>query len=304
MLDLKSKLLAAGLVTEEQVDKVKQEEEERRKRRKEDRAKRAQNGGKKPGNDKGGVHKGRPKGGRGPAKSKSPVSDERIDAARWQKRMEQLKAAGKSEQYDAIRAWVQRARIDAVKAVPTDAAERFHFARYDSGIASLVLEPEIKTRVIGGEAGISAYMSHNGLAHCVVPRDVAMDIAALRPEWVRVLDGYEVVPNQDERKADAEGQSAEGDTPVGEGAPENPAAGEAVSAEPVTEDNGETVPTDEASVPALPSAAEAATQAAAAEAMQANVEASVQAAAEEGAQKPSPDAVKAEAVESGASHEP
>lgn len=246
MLDLKSKLLAAGLVTEEQVDKVKQQEEERRKRRREARAKRAQDGGKKQGNDKGGSRKGRDKGSRRPPKSKAPAVDERVDAERWKKRIEQLQASGKSEQYDAIRAWVQRARIDAVKAIPTDAAERFHFARHDSGIASLVLEPDIKARVVGGEAAISAYMSHNGLAHCVVPREVAVDIAALRPEWVRVLEGYDVVPNQDERPTDPETENPtdgkpEGDVPAAvseepETPPAGPAAVQAADGEPATTD--------------------------------------------------------------------
>lgn len=211
MLDLKSKLLAAGLVTEEQVDKVKKEEEERRQRRKEARANRANDAGKKTerGAERSGPgRKGRPKGGKAGHKSAPQAADERVDAARWKRRLEQLQAAGKSEQYDAIRAWVQRSRIDAVKAIPTEEAQRFHFARHDTGIASLVLEPEIKTQIVGGDAAISAYMSHNGMAHCVVPRDVAMDIAAIRPEWVRVLDGYDVMPNQDDKKLESNAETS------------------------------------------------------------------------------------------------
>jgi hypothetical protein len=46
-------------------------------------------------------------------------------------------------------------------------------------------------------------MSHNGLKHCVVPRDVAHDVGHIRPEWVRHLDGFEV-----KKKADEVGDSS------------------------------------------------------------------------------------------------
>lgn len=219
MLDLKSKLLAAGLVTEDQVQKVEQEEEEARRRRREARKAREQKAKDRRGGGKKGDRKGERRG-----EKKAPAGDDRADAERWQKRLAQLKEAGKSEQYEAIRSWVQRSRIDAVRAIPTEAAERFHFARHDEGIASLTLEPEVKAKILDGSAGICVFMSNNGLAHCVVPRDVALDIGAVRPEWVRVLEGYEVVPNKDELKAREYVAAAEGEA---QGEAEAPADGEA-----------------------------------------------------------------------------
>lgn len=192
MLDLKAKLLAAGLVTEEQVEKVEREEDEKRRKRREQREQREQRK----------THGKRPPKGPGKGKKGPPAAaDERADQERWQKRLAALKEGGKSEQYDAIRTWVQRTRIDAVKAIPTEAAERFHFARHDEGIASLTLEPEVRAKLLDGSAGICVFMSNNGLTHCVVPRDVALDIGAVRPEWVRVLDGFDIVPNRDELRA-------------------------------------------------------------------------------------------------------
>lgn len=252
MLDLKSKLLAAGLVTEAQVEKAEREEEERRERKKLARAQRAQ-GGEPRG--KSAKSKGRgPRGGR-PREAGGPV-DERADAARWKKRLEQLQAAGKAEQYDAVRAWVQRARLDAVKAIPSEEAERFHFARHDSGIASLMLEPDIKAQVLGGDAGISAYMSNNGLAHCVLPRAVALDVAALRPEWVRVLEGHDVVPNADEQRAKA--YLEEGEAVAPEGGASATAEGAAPAAEATSKSAPEApAPAAEAADPSTPHSAEA-----------------------------------------------
>lgn len=177
MLDLKAQLLKAGLVTEEQVQKVETEAADARAK------KAARRQGKKG------------KGGRAPAS----------DDERWQKRVAELKDAPKSEQYDAIRGWVQRTRLDQVKGLPSDDADRFHFTKHDGHISWLTLEPDVKQAVSEGKAGIIAFMSHNGIAHCVVPREVALDVGQVRPEWVRHLDGFEV-----ETKAAA----PEGESPV------------------------------------------------------------------------------------------
>lgn len=167
MLDLKAKLLQAGLVTEEQVHRVEAEEQASRDRRREKRSQ-----------------------GKGRTGSGAPPPSE---AERWQRRVAGLRDAPKAEQYETIRGWVQRTRLDPVKGLPSDGADRFHFARHDGHISWLTLEPEVKAALVEGRAGIIAFMSHNGLAHCVVPRDVAQDVGTVRAEWVRHLDGYDVL---------------------------------------------------------------------------------------------------------------
>jgi uncharacterized protein YaiL (DUF2058 family) len=154
MLDLKAKLLAAGLVTAEQVKKVEAEQRER------------------------------------PAGKRDVKERLADDAARgWRKRLDDVKAAKKSEQYDVLRGWVERHRIDNKAAIPTESAVRFHFARADGTIGHVTLEPDVQQRLAGGEAGIIAFMGHNGLEHAVVPADLARDIAHVKPEWLRALAG-------------------------------------------------------------------------------------------------------------------
>jgi uncharacterized protein YaiL (DUF2058 family) len=175
MLDLKSKLLAAGVVTEKQVKKV--EEAEARKR---ERKKRHQNSKQKDS---------RPQ--RGSPSKKAGGFDEK---ELWQRRIRKLQKAPKSEQYSTIRGWVERARLDSAKAVGSEEAERFHFTKADERITWITLEPDTREALKKGEAGIIAFMSHNGLSHCVVPRDLALDIHQIRPEWLRKLENYAFEP--------------------------------------------------------------------------------------------------------------
>lgn len=149
MLDLKAKLLAAGLVTKDQVEKVEAEQQ---------------------------------------AKKQPRPKKQDDDAARWAKRVADLAAGGKAEQYEAIRGWVDRMRLDQAKGL-SETAERFHFAKQDGSISWMSVEPDVKAKLGAGEAGIIAYMSNNGLQHAVVPADVAKDVHKIRPEWLRVLHG-------------------------------------------------------------------------------------------------------------------
>ena len=73
--------------------------------------------------------------------------------------------------------------------MPSEAASRFHFARDDGTIGHVTLEPDVQQRLAAGEAGIIAFMGHNGLEHAVVPADLARDIAYVKPEWLRSLAG-------------------------------------------------------------------------------------------------------------------
>ncbi len=205
MLDLKAQLLKAGLVTEAQVEKAESDQQ----------ASRASRPEKKKG--------------KGPAGKRPPASEEE----RWARRVEQLKAAPKSEQYEVIRGWVQRTRIDSPKGLPSDEAERFHFAKHDGHIAWLTLEPAVKKQLSEGEAGIIGFMSHNGLTYCVVPKDAAHDVGKVRPDWVRHLVGFEVETRVPEAPRGAEPAS---DEPAGdERASDEPARDEPASDEPASE---------------------------------------------------------------------
>jgi uncharacterized protein YaiL (DUF2058 family) len=150
VLNLKDQLLKAGLVTAEQVKKVEDEEREKKE------------------------------------KKRRPAEDEN---ERWRKRLEQLKSAGKAEQYTVIRGWVERHRLDNKTAVPSEQATRFHFPKGDGSIGHITLEPDVQAKLAAGEAGIIAFMGYNGLEHAVVPADLARAVHAVKPEWLRSLAG-------------------------------------------------------------------------------------------------------------------
>lgn len=211
MLDLKAKLLAAGLVTQDQVKKV--EDEEADKKRKAQERKDA--------------HRAREGGAKGRRDGKGRDADERFaardhkaeEAQRWRKRLDELKAAGKAEQYEVVRGWVDRHRVDNKTAVPSEEASRFHFARADGTIGHITLEPDVQQRLASGEAGIIAFMGHNGLEHAVVPADLARDVLHVKPEWLRALAG---VTDVDTTSPDAPSEPIAAE----------PAAGEVTTDEP------------------------------------------------------------------------
>ena len=181
MLDLKAKLLAAGLVTVAQVKKVEDEEATKKARVQQRR-------------DLGPRSEARPE--RGPAKKhddddpdekRARREHEWNEAQRWRKRLEQLQLAGKSEQYEAVRGWVMKDRLD--NKVITEAAVRFHFVKHDGAVSHLTIEPDVQQRLTEGTAGVVAFMGYNGVEHAVVPKDVADDVRIVRAEWVRHLVG-------------------------------------------------------------------------------------------------------------------
>lgn len=149
MLDLKAKLASAGLVTEEDIERVE--------------SKKA----------KGGKKRGR--GGRS-RRDGAP----RLDVAA-------LKKAGKGEAYAAIRSFVERVRLDEPHRLPSDDAAPFHFPTADGQIGRLRVEPPVRERLAQGHAGVVAFMSNSGLAHAVVPTDAARRIAEVFPEWLRLV---------------------------------------------------------------------------------------------------------------------
>lgn len=253
MLDLKAKLLKAGLVTEDQVEKVEQEQEQERQRKKErreaEKTRRAAGGGpgkgpRGPADGKGREAKGRGDGrggkgrgkGRGPGRpgSEAPPDDGEL----WQKRVKKLAAAGKAEQYDAVRGWVERTRLDAVKGLPSENADRFHFDKGDGTISWVTVEPDVAAKLKEGQAGIIGFMSFNGLAFCVVPREVALDVHQVRPDWLRALSDFtfdllpiEATGKKKKKRTDDEGEGAGSDAAAGPSLDEVPAAQTALPSE-------------------------------------------------------------------------
>ncbi len=149
MFDLKAKLLAKGLVTEQQVEKITRE-----KKREHLKATPKENSG--------------------------YLSKERA------KILDNLKALPKSEQYVAIRKWVDINRLD--KLVVSVDCEKFFITTKDNQVTWLTLPTSILEAIQKGEAGVIAYMSNHGLTHAVVPRDIAEDIGQIFPEWLKVLN--------------------------------------------------------------------------------------------------------------------
>ncbi|MEE9383260.1 MAG: hypothetical protein V3V08_07585 [Nannocystaceae bacterium] len=154
MLDLKAKLAAAGVVTPEQIEKV-EAQQARRRRGDSSRRRRAEEG-----------------------------------RARRLVDIDGLRNVGKGEAYHQIRKLVEKHRLDAhPSAVPTAEAQPFGFTTSKGGLRQLLLEPSVHAAVVEGRAAISAYVSDNGVAHCVLPTQMALDLAELFPLWLRKLAG-------------------------------------------------------------------------------------------------------------------
>jgi len=147
MFDLKSKLLAAGLVSQEQVDKVERQKAEKKKKK----------------------------------------QTERSETKERNRHLEELQKLPKTEQYDLIRKWVTRNRLDKPTSVEPEAFEKFFFEATDGSVSWLTVEKSVHEKITNGSAGITAFMSHHGMVHCVLPREIIEDIAQVFPTWVRVL---------------------------------------------------------------------------------------------------------------------
>jgi hypothetical protein len=152
MFDLKAKLLAKGLVTKEQVEKIAREQEIPR-----------------------------PSPVFVPEREGDFLTRERLKAVK------NLKAQQKSEQYLIIRKWVDINRLDKSPSSLAD-CEKFFFNGHDNQVTWLTLPKIIIDDIRHGKAGVITYMSNHGLAHAVVPRDIAEDVGEVFQEWVRVLN--------------------------------------------------------------------------------------------------------------------
>lgn len=110
------------------------------------------------------------------------VTEAQVERSRIKRPLNKLKGLGKAEQYELIRLWVTRNRLD--KGVGT---EKFFFEKADKSISWLSLETETVSKIQSGDAGLVAFMSNNGLAHAVLPREIVEDIVDIFPDWLRVL---------------------------------------------------------------------------------------------------------------------
>jgi hypothetical protein len=102
------------------------------------------------------------------------------------KALNTLKAQPKGEQYLTIRKWVDNNRLD--KASLADLDDEKFFFEVDGQLTWLTLKKAVIEELKTGQAGIIAYMSNHGLTHAVVKRDIAEDVGAVFPGWVRVLN--------------------------------------------------------------------------------------------------------------------
>ena len=164
MLDLKAKLAAAGLVSQADIAAAERKQKPQAPHN-QDKSARPQQ---RP-----------PQSQRPPQPPQKPSSGLDLPA---------LRKANKGEAYDAIRRAVDRLRQDSV--TPPEDSEPFHFTTARGQLSRLHLTPLVHQAVQSGESGITAFMSHHGLAHAVVPRATAEAIAELFPFWLRTLQGH------------------------------------------------------------------------------------------------------------------
>ncbi len=153
MLDLKAKLAAAGLVSDEDVRRAE--------------AKKAQG-------------KGARKGGR---KGKSSANGKSGAAKRPRLDVAQLRTRPRAEQYVEVRRVVEAARLDEGGPAPSERARAFHFPKPDGTVGRLFVEGPAADALAQGHARVVGYMSNHGPAHAVVPAELAEAVVALFPEW-------------------------------------------------------------------------------------------------------------------------
>lgn len=160
MLDLKAKLAAAGLVSQADIAAAERKQKPQQQPPPRQQASKPQ----------------RPQQQQPPQKPSSGLD------------LPALRKAKKGEAYDAIRRAVDRLRQDSV--TPPEDSEPFHFTTARGQLSRLHLAPAVHAAVQSGESGITAFMSHHGLTHAVVPKPLAEGIAELFPFWLRTLQGH------------------------------------------------------------------------------------------------------------------
>ncbi len=200
MLDLKAKLAAAGLVSAEQV-KAFDDKEAKAKEAKRARAKRKNDGsssGRRPGGKPGEKPKSKKK---SDSRQRKP-SKTATDSAT-------LKTLNKGEAYARIRKIVEHSRLDdKEQTIPGVDDTTFNFVTAQGSIGKLYVTEETAKKLRDGNAAIFSFMSHHGLSHCVLPKDIAIDLAQVFPYWLRHLRGNDAAgqlepPPEPKKRAEA-----------------------------------------------------------------------------------------------------
>ncbi len=176
MLDLKSKLMEAGLVGDEDVKRVEQQEKARRDKRRAMANKRKQQ--KQRQKDKF-------------QRLKFYNRQHIKDRKQWASKVEKLKKEEKNAAYQVIKSWVERFRLDPVRPDFTEELERYAYQKHNGSISFVSVPKAVEEQLRIGDAGIVSFMSDHGLVHAVVPRDCAIDIHQVFPAWLRGLNAYE-----------------------------------------------------------------------------------------------------------------
>lgn len=109
-----------------------------------------------------------------------------FDEFNQEKALEKLKSQNKAEKYATIRKWVDLNRLD--KSQKMLEGEKFFFETIEKEISWLTLDLELIKDIKEGKAAIIAYMSHHGLTHAVIGKEIASDIAQIFPDWIRVFN--------------------------------------------------------------------------------------------------------------------
>ncbi len=206
MLDLKAQLAAAGIVTAEQV-KAFDEKEAKAKKAREAKAQQ-----RKSGSQRGKGNGGASQGGRGnQAKSrnhrpsKGRGKGQHRGKGQGRSSVEELKAMGRGEAYDRIRKIVAHSRLDdKERTIPLADDKTFNFVTSTGSIGRLYLTEATVDSLKNGKSAISSFMSNHGLSHCVLPKEIALDLAKVFPLWLRHLRGHEPIIEVPEASAASE----------------------------------------------------------------------------------------------------
>ncbi len=212
MLDLKAQLEAAGIVTAEQVKAFDEKEAKAKAARKAKAQQRKSGGGGGKGKGQGKQGKGPRNAGQGKGKARGQNKGGR-GKNQGRCSADELKAMGKGEAYDRIRKIVAHSRLDdKERTIPLPDDQTFNFVTASGSIGRLYLNAETVASLREGKTAISSFMSNHGLSHCVLPKDIALDLAKVFPLWLRHLRGHEPIveePEEDASKGTSEAKPEE-----------------------------------------------------------------------------------------------
>jgi uncharacterized protein YaiL (DUF2058 family) len=118
---------------------------------------------------------------------KPEAENRSFDDFQREKALENLKAMKKADQYNTIRRWVERNRLDKASLVNLD-SEKFFIPTKDKQVTWISISKELVLAIQNGSVGVISFMSNHGMQHAVVPRDIAEDVKEVFPDWLKVLN--------------------------------------------------------------------------------------------------------------------